>query len=354
MAINLADKFSSKVAERFKRKSYTAGMASNAYDFDGVQSIKVYSVDTVPLADYNRNASSNRYGTPAELTDSVQVMQMKSDKSFTYTVDKGNNKDQLDIKKANTALQREIDERVQPFVDKYNLKKWAGDAGSFELYTTAPNKNTALEMMQNCTETLDEAAVPESGRTMICTPEYIKLLKQNPNFVYTDKQAADAMVRGKFGELDGMALKKVPKSYMPEGVDAMVVHSSALLAPMKLKDYKIHIDPPGINGNLVEGRIYHDAFVLDAKAAAVCVIANNSTTHPVVTASKNDSAIDIALTGAEKAYYTIDGSDPRCSGNRVEISANTSVSGNAGDTVRVIGYNANSTLHYSAEATAKI
>ena len=33
----------------------------------------------------------------------------------------------------------------------------------------------------------------------------------------------------------------------------------------KLDDYKIHQDPPGINGNLVEGRVYYDAFVLDAK-----------------------------------------------------------------------------------------
>lgn len=36
MAVNLADKFSPKVAERFDHKAYSAGIASNAYDFDGV------------------------------------------------------------------------------------------------------------------------------------------------------------------------------------------------------------------------------------------------------------------------------------------------------------------------------
>ena len=36
MAINLAEKFSAKVAERFAHKAYSAGIAGNAYDFDGV------------------------------------------------------------------------------------------------------------------------------------------------------------------------------------------------------------------------------------------------------------------------------------------------------------------------------
>ena len=38
---------------------------------------------------------------------------------------------------------------------------------------------------------------------------------------------------------------------------------------MKLEDYKVHTDPPGISGSLVEGRIVYDAFVLDNKAKAI-------------------------------------------------------------------------------------
>lgn len=30
-------------------------------------------------------------------------------------------------------------------------------------------------------------------------------------------------------------------------------------------EYKIHIDPPGLSGNLVEGRVCYDAFVLENK-----------------------------------------------------------------------------------------
>ncbi len=38
---------------------------------------------------------------------------------------------------------------------------------------------------------------------------------------------------------------------------------------MKLADYKIHADPPGLSGSLVEGRTNYDAFVLDNKVNAL-------------------------------------------------------------------------------------
>ena len=38
---------------------------------------------------------------------------------------------------------------------------------------------------------------------------------------------------------------------------------------MKLEDYTIHANPPGISGSLVEGRIVYDAFVLDNKVKAI-------------------------------------------------------------------------------------
>lgn len=43
------------------------------------------------------------------------------------------------------------------------------------------------------------------------------------------------------------------------------------MAPIKLADYKIHDNPPGINGWLVEGRVIYDAFVLNNKKGAIYV-----------------------------------------------------------------------------------
>lgn len=49
----------------------------------------------------------------------------------------------------------------------------------------------------------------------------------------------------------------------------MIAHPCATVAPAKLEDYKIHEDPPGISGSLVEGRIVYDAFVLENKAKGI-------------------------------------------------------------------------------------
>ena len=62
-----------------------------------------------------------------------------------------------------------------------------------------------------------------------------------------------------------------PTTYLPTGVEFVIAHSVAITSPVKLQDYKIHDNPPGINGKLVEGRIRYDAFVLDAKKKAIYV-----------------------------------------------------------------------------------
>jgi N4-gp56 family major capsid protein len=349
MAINLAEKYSAKVAERFHHKSYTAGVASDAYDFDGVKSIKVYSIDTVPLTTYSKAVNGftgSRYGTPADLTDSFQTLTMTQDRSFTYIIDKGDDKNQLNIKKANRALTREIDERVTPELDKYNLTQWVKNCGQ-TVSAASITKSNALELVQDATEALDELACPDSGRTLIVTNNFFKLLKQNANFVYTEKLAQDSMVRGKVGELDGMIIRKVPNSYLPSGVVGMVVHRSALLAPMKLKEYKIHTDPPGINGNLTEGRIMHDAFVLDAKADAIVVICTSAAITNALSVSVTSHVATISFTAAtgDKVFYTVDGTDPRCSGTATAWSSGT-ITLTAGQTIKVAAYDASEAISW--------
>lgn len=357
MAINHASKYSPKVAERLKRKSITAGMASTEYEFDGVKSVLVYSVDTAPIGKYTRSGS-NRYGTPEDLTDRTQTLTMSEDDAFTYVIDKGDNEEQLNIKAANRSLQREIDERVIPMLDKDAIKKWVKGAGSVVTHASGTNinKNSAIEFVLDCTEALDEAAAPEGNRFMLVTNNGYKLVKENPQWVYTDKNAQNVLVKGQIGEIDGMAVVKVPNSYMPTGIDWLIVHKSAILAPTKLKEYKIHQDPPGINGSLVEGRILHDAFVLDAKAGAVCVMANAAvvTAAPTLASNADNATVTPTQTGGFPVFLTIDGSDPRNSGTRYTVNANTALNLGTeyvtGKTVRAIAYNQNGTVAYSAEA----
>ena len=166
MAINLTTKYSDKVLERFTKQSLTASAASKDYEFEGIKTLKIYSVDTAPLNDYTRSGTS-RYGTVSELQDTTQTLTMTQDKSFTYSIDKGNEKEQLNIKSANRSLKREIDEVITPHLDKYNLSAWCMGAGSIITDGgTAPAMATITGQVKDSAEALDEALAPEVGRPM--------------------------------------------------------------------------------------------------------------------------------------------------------------------------------------------
>lgn len=69
--------------------------------------------------------------------------------------------------------------------------------------------------------------------------------------------------------LDGLNVVKIASNRLPEKFGFMIAHPVATVAPVKLAEYKIHLDPPFLSGSLVEGRIYYDAFVLENKAKAI-------------------------------------------------------------------------------------
>lgn len=79
----------------------------------------------------------------------------------------------------------------------------------------------------------------------------------------------DLRLKGVIARVDGMNVIKIPAARLPKNFGFMIAHPVATVAPTKLEDYKIHINPPGISGELVEGRICYDAFVLDNKKSAI-------------------------------------------------------------------------------------
>ncbi len=275
MAINAATKYADKVAERFASRSKTEGRFNNDYDWSGVKTVQVYSVDAPTLNDYSRTGS-DRYGTPAELGDTLQELSVTQDKSFTYTIDKGNDEDTNKVKsRAGKRLQATIDEVVTPYVDKYRFAQWAENAGHNET-GAAPTKSTVVGHIFDAGAYLDNKLVPAEGRVLYMKASVYKVLAQCDAFAALENPGTKAIVKGEVGDINGMKVIKVPDSWMPDNVYFMVVHKSAVLSPFKLKEYKTHEDPPGINGWLVEGRILFDAFVLDAKKDAVYVYGSAS------------------------------------------------------------------------------
>ncbi len=107
MAVDYAQKYAQKIDERFSLNSLTNSAVNSDYDFVGVKTVNVYSVGTAAMGDYSRSGSS-RYGTPTELDQTVQELTLSKDRSFTFTIDKGNFNDAQMVAQAGEALNRQL------------------------------------------------------------------------------------------------------------------------------------------------------------------------------------------------------------------------------------------------------
>ena len=267
--INLASKYAKQVDERFHRESQAMMALNNNYEFSGVETVKVYSIPVVAMTDYARNGS-NRYGTPKDLTRNVQTLTVKRDRAFTFIIDKGDKIQSQMVSDAGKALSRQLREVCVPEFDTYvfhTLAAKASERGAIS--TTAINKSNAYEQFLAGMEWMGNRNVPDKGRVCFCSYRFANLLKQDSAFMKYGDASQQMLVKGVIGEVDGCKIVKVPSSRLPAGASFLMTHPIAATAPKQLEDYKIHDNPPGISGWLVEGRLIYDCFVLNEKADAV-------------------------------------------------------------------------------------
>lgn len=271
MAVNYAAKYSQQVDERFKLGALTSSLVNYAFEWLGVSTVKVYSMPTAAMGDYTTEGAS-RYGTPEELENEVQEMTLAKDRAFTFTIDKKSEDDTMGTMEAGAALRRQIDEVVIPEIDTYRIAKLVAgaDAGNI-VKDTAVTKANAYEKFLAVQEILDNKKVPTGGRICICTPGYYNMLKLDEAFTKKGDMATQIAINGLVGEVDGVYFVKAPKPYFPEKVHFIITNPIVMPSPIKLAEYKIHDDAPGISGYLVEGRVRYDAFVLNKKKDAIGV-----------------------------------------------------------------------------------
>lgn len=262
-SVNLATKFSTKVAERFSMGSLTDAYAGKEYDFSGVKSIKVYSVDVVDLTDYTRSGSE-RFGTLAELGDTVQEMTMTKDRSFTFSIDKGNAAQQFNIKAATKALKREIDEKVTPEIDIYRMAQWAAGKGLTKVDASL-TKSNILEAIMTGSMEMNNAFVPKKNRALFIKESLMLQTKLADQIVGIDSLGAKAITGGAVGTIDQMKVVPVPDSYFPENTNFIIKYKNCTVDPIQLKTYRILTEQRGVDGDVVEGRIIYDSFVITTK-----------------------------------------------------------------------------------------
>ena len=276
MAINLAEKYSSQVDEVIRRGLLSLAGVNNDVEFGNARTVMVYSLDTAPLNDYDPDGGMSRYGTPVELEDTVQEMKMTQQKSFTFTIDKTYESDSPEgVRNAGKALQREIEQVIIPEIDTYRFSVLADKAGT--VIEKELSSQNAYDTFVEANTAITDEEFPTEGRVAFCSNEFIELLKKDSGFTKATELAQDRIVyKGMVGDCDGVAIIAVPKRRLPTDTAFIITHPLCAPASVKLQEYKIHKDPPGIAGSLVEGLLYHDIFVFDKKKKAVAVCFNRA------------------------------------------------------------------------------
>ena len=267
--INLATQYSPNVDERFTKESQAVLALNNDYKFVGTETVKVYSIPVAPLTPYQKSGL-NRYGTPADLTRNVQTLTVTQDDAFTFIIDKRDKIMSQMVSDAGKSLSRQTREVLIPRYDKYvfqTLAAAATAAGNFD--STALTTSNAYSAFLNGMEVLGNNNIPDTGRVCFCSYRFANLLKQDPAFMKYGDASQQMLIKGVIGEVDGCKIVKVPSSRLPLGAAFILTHPIAACAPKLLEDYKIHDNPPGLNGWLVEGRFIFDCFVLNEKRNAV-------------------------------------------------------------------------------------
>lgn len=336
-AINLHSKYAKEIQTKYTTESLINGHLSNEYSFSGVKTVRISTPVTVEMSDYTRSGTS-RYGTPTEMEDIVQELTLSQDKSFTLTIDKGNNEDQNGVKEAGKMLALQISEKAIPLMDKYSFERLSQLGGKIVGEATAISKSNVCERITRGTTYMDDCEVPSFGRTLFVTSDTYAKLRLSDEFKSCENLMDKSLAKGLVGTYDNMNVIKVPRSRWPENVNFMIVHKRAACAPVKLNDTKYHKDPPGISGALLEGRQYYDLFVFGAKCDGVYVEVNTGSGAGTICeapAITNSGAISSSTSGAT-IKYTTDGSDPRYSAS-AKIGSQSDVA-EAGTVVKAYAY----------------
>ena len=275
MTVNLAEKYSAQLDQIWTHGSYTDNWINKKYDFDGVKTVKVYTVTTVAPTDYDRTSTGDRFGGNAELQDTIATYTLTKDKSFKIAIDRGNFEQGMRAKKAGEVMKYEMNEQIIPMIDIDRLAVMA--AGATAVGQTIQVTTDAYDDTLGLNVYLDEAKCPVAGRVLFVTPGFYKGIKLAiVKEVEASEYNTKLLGKGFVGTLDGVPVVKVPTSYFPAGVKAILAHRDAVLGVRQITETRIKTDSEFVSGSLLLGRFIFGAFILSGKKYGVAAVIDGS------------------------------------------------------------------------------
>ena len=334
--IHFSEKHMQRLMKGFDAASLTDGLINHEVDleFSGVRTVHAKSILTTPLQRYDAKKSideGSRYGKTVEVSDDEQVFEMRDKISLSLTIDKTNNVDQFDMKKAGDVMNAYKQERIIPYLDKYRMDKWSEGAGMHYALSAAPTTDTIAQIIIKARNAQRNRRV--NGNAALIIPyQYLDVLSLSNQWVKLEKLGGQVLTKGTMGRFYGMDVVPFVDELMPEKAWFMIMGKKASIAPKKINSFKGHANPPRINGDLLEFLMYHDAFVLGKKADDILVASMQSDICAVPTIAVDGNTATITAAGGATVFYTTNGADPRYS---VDAKAYTApITLTAGDQLR--------------------
>lgn len=321
MAINLMKKYAKPINQAYKYETILAGKTSEQFDWKGVNAIISTNIKTEPLQNYNRNTSGNRFGEQKEVQDEQQNMELQWDLSVPLSVDKGNYKEGMEMKTAGVLVHDEMNEQINPEVERLAMNEWAIRAGQYLTITDDDDGLLILRDMMRAEAAMINKRVPKKERFAAVDANlmpYIRTALTSCNDI-TDKMVLQGLV-GRIGTLN---ILEVPHGDMPLNCHILAWQKKSVYLAKTIMDCNLHKDPPGLSGLRVEFRHRFGAFVDMKYCNGVVAILAASQQATAVTPT---TARVLDLNSGDTVYYTLDGSDPRYSKTAVKITSDTTVS----------------------------
>lgn len=296
-SINLVTKYAKNIDEKFTKESIIGSDYSNKFTFTGARTIEVYTPQTVDMVNYGRpNATAStqkttktnafgRFGDYQEVLDEIKSYEMQKDRAFALTLDSANKEERDNVISAMSILGQQIAEKVTPEMDTYSLIKWGDGAGiTMTADTGATSTNPIkygtgdkiLDIALKAMVAMDNALVPSANRILYLPATNVPDVLLDPRFIHLDKLGTQAIEKGVIGQYLGMKVKTVPDAYFKDATHTalpkfIITYKDSILRPVKIKKTRIMDEVAGIDGSVIEGRFYYDAFVLDAKKDGVLI-----------------------------------------------------------------------------------
>lgn len=337
MAVNLMTKYSGKLVKALEYASVLSGKTSTDFDWNGVKGIYLTSVKTVPLTDYNRATTGNRFGGQNEVQDEQQYLELQKDRSVALTIDKGNYQEGMLLKKAGAVIADELNEQVKPELEAFALDQWATHAGQYLTITDDDDGLLIVRDIMKIEAAFKNARIPNNERYAAVDANLMPYIRTSLTSCdnITDKMA----MRGLVGRIGTINIIEIPHGDMPSNCWILAWQKKSVLDPKTISDADLHEKPENLSGALINMRYRYGAFVVGKYAMGVCAVLAASQTATAVTPS---TARVLDLNSGDTVYYTVDGSDPRYSKTAVKVTSDTTVSATdapVGSTIKAVTWN---------------